>query len=466
MRVSRDFKNALFLFMVCCPAFSSDALDADARTEVVNNIATSLIERYVFEDIGTQAGDYLKKKLADGSYDAFSDADAYAAKLTEDLQSVTHDKHMRVRHRPSRKVEGSPENPILTAVRMEENSRARNKGFNRVEVLEGNVGYLDLRAFSPVNEMKTLATGAMGLLENVDAFILDLRKNGGGDPNAVQFLCSYFFEGGVHLNSLYYRFTSTTEDFYTLDEVPGKRLIDVPMIVLTSERTFSAGEECAYNLLTQKRATLIGQVTGGGANPGANVSVGSNIGVFIPTGRAINPITKTNWEGVGVIPNIETSVEEAYDIGLAKAREVAEQYRAGKKQMAEVYIAEFDEAMARAKAKLAANDEPAATAILSARLKAGFAKQLLNETMVNLMGYQMARQGELFTAKVCMQANINAFPNHGNVYDSMGDVLELSGEIAEAIKSYTKAVEVGKAQDDPYLEAYEANLARLKAASK
>jgi C-terminal processing protease CtpA/Prc len=181
-----------------------------------------------------------------------------------------------------------------------------------VEILAGNIGYLDLRFFANPTYGGTTATAAMAVLANTDAIIIDLRQNGGGEPGMVQLLCSYFFEPEpVLINSLYWRKSETTQQFWTLPYLPGMRLPTTPVYVLISPRTGSAAEEFAYNLQTQNRATLLGQKTVGAANPGDGFKLVHGFEMFISTGAAVNPITKTNWEGQGVQPDLEVPAEEA-----------------------------------------------------------------------------------------------------------------------------------------------------------
>lgn len=164
------------------------------------------------------------------------------------------------------------------------------------------------------------AIAALNFLANADALIIDLRSNGGGSPSMIQLITSYFFDKPVHLNSFYTRATDSYEEFWTHEEVEGKRMTDVKIYILTSGYTFSAAEEFTYNLKNLKRGTVIGETTGGGAHPVTSVDFPEDgFRLVLPFGKAVNPITKTNWEGTGVSPNIKTSEKEAWDVAYEKA---------------------------------------------------------------------------------------------------------------------------------------------------
>jgi len=144
------------------------------------------------------------------------------------------------------------------------------------------------------------------------ALIVDLRENDGGSPTMVSYVSSYLFSRPTHLNDMWNRRTGRTEEFWTRDSVPGRRFGETkPVFVLTSTNTFSGGEEFAYNLKALKRATIVGEVTKGGAHPVGPRRVATEYVIAVPHSRPINPITRTNWEGVGVEPDIKVSAQDA-----------------------------------------------------------------------------------------------------------------------------------------------------------
>jgi hypothetical protein len=308
-------------------------IEAKTAKDVIEGLLKELKAAYVFPETAAKMEADLRKRLDKNEYEEIRSAKKLAETLTEHLQAVSKDKHLRVFYSydplpEMRKGDGakpSPEKEAEMRERMRERGRSVNFGFEKVERLEGNVGYLDLRGFLPAEIGGETAAAAMNLLANTDALIIDVRKNGGGNPSMVALVCSYLFgPEPVHLNDLYFRPEDSTHQWWTLAHVPGKRYEGKPVYVLTSKQTFSAAEEFTYNLKCLKRATIVGETTGGGAHPGGMRKVHEHFGVFVPSGRAINPITKTNWEGTGVTPDVPVPAERALTTAhLAALRKIA-----------------------------------------------------------------------------------------------------------------------------------------------
>ena len=307
------------------PANLPDApVDAATKSAVIDTLLRDLNNAYVFAEVAKKMESDIRSRAARNEYDGVTTARKFAEKLTEDLQSVSKDKHLRVRFSPD-KIPARTERSEPTA---EERSRAHsfnksvNFGFEKIERLDGNIGYIDLRSFNDPEAGADTVAAAMTLVSNTDALIFDLRRNGGGDPAMVALISSYLFgDKPVHLNDLYWRAEDKTEEFWTKAAVAGKKFGDKDVYVLTAKRTFSGAEEFSYNLKNLKRATIIGETTGGGAHPGSMVRLSDHFGAFIPTGRAISPITKTNWEGTGVEPDIKVPADQALKTAYIMALE-------------------------------------------------------------------------------------------------------------------------------------------------
>ncbi|HMQ68931.1 MAG TPA: S41 family peptidase [Ignavibacteria bacterium] len=288
--------------------------DSD-KESAVNSISKLLYDNYIFPEVSVKMENYVKSKLSENNYDTITDPQEFAQILTTDLQSVSNDKHIRVQFNPDQikhiKENNTNNDEEITQEYIDQ-LKSANYFFKKVEILSGNIGYIDFRQFGPGEQIKDKVASVMGFVENCDALIFDMRYNGGGDPTGIQVISSYLFgDEPVHLNDLYFRPNDTTQEFWTLKDIKGKRMPDVPVFVLTSSFTFSGAEEFSYNLQNLKRAAIVGETTGGGAHPGGMNIVDDNFLMFVPMGRAINPITKTNWEGTGVSPDINISSTQA-----------------------------------------------------------------------------------------------------------------------------------------------------------
>ena len=289
-------------------------IDAATRTQAIDTILKRLNESYVFPDIAKKMDESIRERVAKKEYDQITSAKQFATTLTNDLQAVSHDKHLRVRYSNEAIPERGPRQEP-TAEEREQRKRDltwMNHGFSKVERLRGNIGYLEFLNFMDEELGADTVAAAMNFVNGTDALIIDMRNNGGGNPAMVALVCSYLFgPEPVHLNDLYWREGNRTDEFWTKKEIAGKRYLNKDVYVLTSKRTFSGAEEFTYNLKNLKRATIIGETTGGGAHPGGGFRINEHFGMFVPTGRAISPITKTNWEGTGVTPDIAVPADQA-----------------------------------------------------------------------------------------------------------------------------------------------------------
>jgi hypothetical protein len=288
-------------------------VDAATRQRVIDAAVAKLDSNYVFPEVSTKMAAALRARAKKGEYESVSNGIVFASLLTEHLQEVSRDKHLRVNFSPRRVPDRRPDAAPDPAQR-ERFRRAMasdNCGFVRAEHLPGNVGYLKFNFFGDPEVCGPTASAAMNFLANVDALIVDLRDNGGGSPDMVAYVSSYLFSKRTHLNNLWTRRTNETREYFTT-EVPGKRLgEDKPVYVLTSKRTFSGAEEFSYNLKNLKRATIIGETTGGGAHPVSGHKIDDHFTIGVPFARAINPISKTNWEGTGVEPDVKVAAGDA-----------------------------------------------------------------------------------------------------------------------------------------------------------
>ena len=304
-------------------------IDAATKTQVINELLKRLNDNYVFLETAQKIEATIRERIDKKEYDQITSARAFAAKLTEDLQAVNRDKHLKVWFSPEViPVPGANAAPTAEQKENYKKSLSRaNHGFARVEHLPGNIGYIDLRSFlDPELGAETVAA-AMNFVANTDALIFDLRQNGGGDPAMVALIISYLFgDKPVHLHSIYVRVRNTTEEYWTKpNAVIGKRYDGKDIYVLTSNDTISGGEEFAYDLKNLKRATIVGETTAGAANPGRVFRLSDHFSAFIARGHVTNAISKTNWEGTGVDPDVkvpnELALKTAHALALNKIAE-------------------------------------------------------------------------------------------------------------------------------------------------
>ena len=291
-------------------------LSPDGRKELVEAVASAVADGYVYPELGRKMADAVREKLKVGDYDKVDNDVALARRLTDDMREISKDRHLGVRPEPAH-AEG-PDGPSVQEI------AGDNYAFRKVELLPGNIGYIRFDAFVDNEAAYETASAAMAFVAHCDALIFDLRHNGGGSPESIRYITSYLFDKRTHLNDMIDRDGKIVEEFWTLDTVPGRRLApDLPVYVLTSRYTFSGAEEFCYNLQNLKRATLVGETTGGGAHPVRGVRVNERIVVGVPYMRACNPISKKNWEGTGVQPDVKTSSDEALDRAVELARKAS-----------------------------------------------------------------------------------------------------------------------------------------------
>jgi C-terminal processing protease CtpA/Prc len=264
----------------------------------------------------------LGAREAAGAYAGLDD-EQLSARLTADLDELCHDRHLRVRLRPPDVRDATSEEDWHAAWR--EQQRTTNYGLAKVERLQGNIGLIDLRVVTDPAIGGRAIAAAFELVSQTDALILDLRRNRGGSPQGVAMWCSYFFpDDQIHLSDIFDAVEGRTRQFWTWRWLPGERYLDRPVWVLVSGDTFSGGEELAYNLRVQRRARLVGATTRGGAHPTTTLPLSATLEISIPAARSINPITGTNWEGVGVEPDETVDPDRALDVAhLAAARHTA-----------------------------------------------------------------------------------------------------------------------------------------------
>ncbi len=295
--------------------FEAVTFDGATRARVIGQLNQVLENSYVDPDTAKKMTAALRKRKTSREYRAIRDGRDFAGLLTADLREISHDPHLEIRFSyvvlPADLTWRDP---------AEESKRlaAANCGFDKAEHLWPNVGYLKLNMFANAEICAPTASAAMNFLADSDALIVDLRENRGGGGGMPEFLASYLFAGRTHLDDLFSRTENTTKEVWTSPDVPGRKFIGKPVYLLTSKQTFSAAEYFSNVLRNLQRATLIGEVTGGGAHTVELKRIDDHFSARVPSGR---PITKTDWEGTGLEPDVKVAADQALDAALKLAAE-------------------------------------------------------------------------------------------------------------------------------------------------
>lgn len=293
-------------------------LDAAARHRLVDRVAAAFDSFYVYPAIGKKMAAALRAHEKSGEYRALRYGSDLAVKLTQDLQEISHDRHAEVRF----SFFVSP--PDSSTNQAEAESRrlaANNCGFEKAEHLRPNIGYVKFNVFADAAICAPTASAAMNFVADSDALILDLRDNNGGSGSMGEFIASYLFEQRTHLNDAVDRAGNVTYETWTLPDVPGRKFIGRPVFVLTSKQTFSAAEALSYSLKNLERATLVGETTGGGAHPIDIKPIDAHFSIIVPVTRSLDPITRTDWEGTGVEPDVKVAADQALEVAVKMAAE-------------------------------------------------------------------------------------------------------------------------------------------------
>jgi retinol-binding protein 3 len=306
------------LFLLLFPTFlfaqQPVPLTKKTRAEIVGNVSQLLLDNYVFPDTAIRMSHHILQRLKSGAYDKITDPVAFSDVLTMDLYTVYHDRHLLVQYTPTPQPLVITQPPTI-AGDLAYRNREENFGLQQVEILPGNIGYINLTHFwaDDVYGRQTVKA-ALQFVSNTHAVIIDLRNCGGGSQETVAMICGYFLDERTHVNDMYDRPANTTTEYWTTPDSTFTAMASMPLYLLTSNKTFSAAEEFCYDLQILGRATVIGEVTGGGAHGTFSQDAGHEFALAIPYSTAINPITKTSWETVGVQPELEVSSEQALEV--------------------------------------------------------------------------------------------------------------------------------------------------------
>ena len=438
--------SQLLIILFLIPVFNI----AQSTDKLISEIQELMLEHYIFLDKAKEVNAHLDQKLKAKYFDAFKTPEELARAIRTEMQSLTQDKHLRV-YPPRIPVNQSQTEGLPLRVF----SRYNSPMINEVKYFEQNVGYMDMRYFGGGEQNWAKIDAAMKQLAQADAIIFDMRKNGGGSIATVQYFCSYFFDKYMLLNSIYSREDDHLEELWT-KEVNGRKRPKVPIFILTSARTFSGAEDFSYTLQNHGRATIIGEVTRGGAHPTRSHTLSNQFRVSIPFAKSIHPVTKSNWEGIGVIPDIKIKKEGALDKALELASKAANDYK-------NIFIKPLETILLKPKEQLITEAEYNQ---LHNTLTEMVSLQMINESDLNRFGYRFLASNRENAALAIFKINTELFPQSANVFDSYAEALATQGVNDLALENYKKAVSIATKNNLPELSDYQENLKQFQEKNK
>ena len=315
------FFYSLLLFCLTFNSLTSaqEKLSQSEKQIIIDTLCSMLEKLYPIPGTGQKTSAAIHKKYEEGKYSEYKIISEFVQQLNDDLESISKDGHLGIIYDPVMvsALKGEEETgekgdsyEKITA----ESERWNNYGFKELKILEGNIGYLDLRTFFSLKYAGQTAAAAMNFFSDCNALIIDLRRNGGGWDDMVTFLASYFINDN---DDIIFSITSSTLDssyFASKPYVylPGKKLTDIPLVILTSNSTASAAEAFT-NIMKHfsKHASVIGETTAGAENPVDDVILFGDYILRIPTWKKIYSYDKSGWEGKGIKPDIEIESEKA-----------------------------------------------------------------------------------------------------------------------------------------------------------
>jgi len=414
------------------------------KKELIEEISDLLRDNYVFPVLGGKYAQEIITMYKSGEFDSISDPKEFGEKVTAALQKLTKDKHVLFRLIEASDLGESKEGSLHHPVRYFRLGQDEHLGIFRLDWIENEIGYMDYRRFYYHNEAKEILINAIKFLSTANAIIIDLRENQGGSGKLIPLLCSYFLPHPTQLTGTYYRNEDITQEWWTLEKVVGKRLLDVPLFLLIGKNTFSAAEYLAYDLKVRKRATLIGESTKGGAHSVDLFQVEDYFEIYIPTARAVNPVTGRNWEGTGVIPNVKVPSESALDTAIVLAKKAAQEYGKVKDSKIKQVVYEMQTQLDQAESLYKEGKDDEAKSLLDSAFQTGSQADLLNEFFIQVLAYHYSSRQIHEMARGILKKQIELFPKSPGAYESLAWSYYKQGEKEFAIKYFGKVLELDK----------------------
>ena len=434
----------IFRFSFLPAQTKKDPLKNQGKKELIEKISDLVSENYVFPVLGKKYGQEILTRFKSGEFDKINDLKAFGEHVTAALQKLMNDKHLLFRLVEASDLGERKEGSLHHPVRYYRLGKREHLGIFRLDWIENEIGYLDYRRFYYHQEAKAMLLNTIQFLSPANAIIIDLRENHGGSGHLIPLLCSYFLPHPTQLTGTYYRQEDITEEWWTFEKIEGKRLLDVPLFVLISQNTFSAAEYLAYDLKVRKRATLVGETTKGGAHSVDLFPVGDQFEIYIPTARAINPVTGSNWEGTGVLPDVTVPSESALDTAIVLAKKAAQEYGQLKDAKLKKIVNAMQRQLDQAESLFKAGNNETATTLLDSAFQIGAKADLMNEFFIRVLAYHYSSfQAHKMVIGV-LKKQVELFPESPGAYESLAWAYYKQGESALARKNFEKVLALDK----------------------
>jgi hypothetical protein len=391
-------------------------IDENYKNGVLQKVDSLLITKYVLSEKAIEYSEIFKKSYESGNYKSYTNSNEFAEQITSDLIQISGDKHLKFRVIESTSAGEKSESALHHPVRYHILGINENKGFSKLEWIKGNIGYLDIRRFNYFSDTKDLIIAAMKFLSKANAIIIDLRENAGGSGD---YLSSYFLPYPTQLNSWYSREDDFLTEYWTAKEIGVERLTEVPLFLITSRRTFSAAESFAYDMQVRKRAIIIGDSTKGGAHSVDLYKINDQFEIYIPTARAINPITNTNWEGVGVVPDIIIPADYALDTTIVLARKAAAEFARTREAKLKLAVEEMQIHLNRAEILFLENKKDNAGRELDLFFQTADNNDLINEFFIDVLAYNYLSPRDENILYSILKKKIEYFPKSPAAYETL-----------------------------------------------
>jgi len=400
-----------------------------------------VLENYVLLDKAELVNKHLTKLVNENKFNEISDKKEFVKAVQKEMQIILNDKHFRVLPPRTAITEQSAG---IWQDHLESLTNFRKGGFQDIRIFDGNVGYVKVDGFR--REDTHQVDALMSYLATVDAIIFDVRENGGG-AEPVNYLSSYFLPDNTLIGKTYHRKKDSWREHIS-ESVEGKKRFDVPVFILTSDFTFSAAESFTYNLQAQKRATIVGEISGGGAHPIQFFPLPEGLAMIVPNKRSYNPITKTNWEGTGVIPDVVTTEEQA----LATVKKLAQQ---AAKKFREELFSKITVLIAKNKSDVKTQAE--VNSIVSKLIH----RKHIEPFMVAAFAREYVRQGNENAAKLLFRANIHLSPKTAEPYFQYARALTKLKQHEQAKNNFEQSIKIAKNNKSDKLVRYQAEMKKL-----